>query len=162
MSRLNSLRDGTGNQFDHTREFNSRQQGINRDNRESIPLAAMKLLFRAGASVEKIIRVAPVPPTAGFDPLRVVRAIVWGCLGLNRTPRRRRAGYEGLRVRETGRAGSIQGGVLATARNKRANSSTVIASAAKQSRGRITPPLDCFVARAPRNDGRGISVRSIR
>jgi len=28
----------------------------------------MKPLFRAGASVEKIIRVAPVPPTAGFDP----------------------------------------------------------------------------------------------
>jgi len=28
--------------------------------------------------------------------------------------------------------------------------------------GRITRPLDCFVARAPRNDGRGISVQSIR
>ena len=76
---MNSLGDGTGNQFDHNRESNSRQQGINCDNRESIPLAAMKPLFRAGASVEKIIRVAPVPPTAGFDPLRVVRAIVWGC-----------------------------------------------------------------------------------
>jgi hypothetical protein len=76
---VNSLGDGTGNQFDHNSEFNSRQQGINCDNRESIPLAAMKPLFRAGASVKKIIRVAPVPPTAGFDPLRVVRAIVWGC-----------------------------------------------------------------------------------
>src|ERR1700678_1229653 len=32
--------------------------------------------------------------------------------------------------------------------------STVIASAAKQSRGHSTRPLDCFVARAPRNDGR--------
>ena len=31
--------------------------------------------------------------------------------------------------------------------------STVIASAAKQSRGHSTRPLDCFVARAPRNDG---------
>src|SRR5277367_4232870 len=43
--------------------------------------------------------------------------------------------------------------VKATPRNKRANSPPVIASAAKQSRGRITRPLDCFVARAPRNDG---------
>ena len=50
----------------------------------------------------------------------------------------------------------------ATPRNKPANSPPVIASAAKQSRGRITRPLDCFVARAPRNDGRGISVQSIR
>jgi hypothetical protein len=32
-------------------------------------------------------------------------------------------------------------------------SSTVIASAAKQSRSHSTRPLDCFVARAPRNDG---------
>src|SRR5277367_1958761 len=32
-------------------------------------------------------------------------------------------------------------------------SSTVIASAAKQSRGHSMEPLDCFVARAPRNDG---------
>ena len=31
--------------------------------------------------------------------------------------------------------------------------STVIASAAKQSRGHGMRPLDCFVARAPRNDG---------
>ena len=49
----------------------------------------------------------------------------------------------------------------ATPRNKRANSLSVIASEAKQSRGRSTTvwllaprmlwPLDCFVARAPRN-----------
>jgi hypothetical protein len=39
-----------------------------------------------------------------------------------------------------------------TPNNCRINS-TVIASAAKQSRGHSTRPLDCFVARAPRNDG---------
>jgi hypothetical protein len=55
-----------------------------------------------------------------------------------------------------------QGRPQATPRNKRANSPPVIASAAKQSSGGITRPLDCFVARAPRNDGRGISVQSIR
>src|SRR5271155_1812535 len=36
--------------------------------------------------------------------------------------------------------------------NKCCIASTVIASAAKQSRGHSTRPLDCFVARAPRND----------
>ena len=36
---------------------------------------------------------------------------------------------------------------------------TVIASAAKQSKGHSTRPLDCFVARAPRNDGRGAGRR---
>src|SRR5271170_5316455 len=34
--------------------------------------------------------------------------------------------------------------------------SIVIASAAKQSRGHSTRPLDCFVARAPRNDGMAV------
>ncbi|MFZ0209894.1 MAG: hypothetical protein WAL59_27945, partial [Roseiarcus sp.] len=29
LSKMNSLCDGTGNQFDHNREFNSRQQRIN-------------------------------------------------------------------------------------------------------------------------------------
>ena len=38
--------------------------------------------------------------------------------------------------------------------------STVIASAAKQSRGHSTRPLDCFVARAPRNDGQWWCSRS--
>jgi hypothetical protein len=38
--------------------------------------------------------------------------------------------------------------------------STVIASAAKQSRGHSTRPLDCFVARAPRNDGQWRHSRS--
>ena len=38
--------------------------------------------------------------------------------------------------------------------------STVIASAAKQSRGHSTRPLDCFVARAPRNDGQWQYSRS--
>jgi hypothetical protein len=38
--------------------------------------------------------------------------------------------------------------------------STVIASAAKQSRGHSTRPLDCFVARAPRNDGQWRCSRS--
>ena len=41
-------------------------------------------------------------------------------------------------------------------KNKGANSLPVIASAAKQPRGRITRPLGCFVARAPRNDGWGV------
>src|ERR1700677_2591560 len=39
--------------------------------------------------------------------------------------------------------------------NSRCVKLTVIVSAAKQSRGRSTRPLDCFVARAPRNDGHG-------
>ena len=39
--------------------------------------------------------------------------------------------------------------------------STVIASAAKQSRGH-TRPLDCFVARAPRNDGQWWSASGLR
>jgi hypothetical protein len=47
MLRLNSLCDGTGNQFDHNGESIRGKQGINRDNRESIPFAAMKHLFRA-------------------------------------------------------------------------------------------------------------------
>jgi hypothetical protein len=38
--------------------------------------------------------------------------------------------------------------------------STVIASAAKQSRGHSTRPLDCFVAKAPRNDGQWRCSRS--
>src|ERR1700683_223442 len=38
--------------------------------------------------------------------------------------------------------------------------SSVIASAAKQSRGHSTRPLDCFVARAPRNDGQWWCSRS--
>jgi hypothetical protein len=38
--------------------------------------------------------------------------------------------------------------------------STVIASAAKQSRGHSTRPLDGFVARAPRNDGQWWCSRS--
>src|ERR1700722_16511985 len=40
--------------------------------------------------------------------------------------------------------------------------STVIASAAKQSRGHSTRPLDCFVARAPRNDGQWWSASVLR
>jgi hypothetical protein len=47
MLRLNSLCDGTGNQFDHNGESIRGKQGINCDNRESIPFAAMKHLFRA-------------------------------------------------------------------------------------------------------------------
>src|SRR5271154_1632279 len=39
--------------------------------------------------------------------------------------------------------------------------SIVIASAAKQSRGHSTRPLDCFVARAPRNDGQWWCSRSL-
>ena len=39
-------------------------------------------------------------------------------------------------------------------------SSTVIASAATQSRGHSTRPLDCFVAGAPRNDGQWHYSRS--
>jgi len=47
MLRLNSLCHGTGNQFDHNGESIRGKQGINCDNRESIPFAAMKHLFRA-------------------------------------------------------------------------------------------------------------------
>jgi hypothetical protein len=50
----------------------------------------------------------------------------------------------------------------ATPRNKRARSVPVIASEAKQPRGHITRPLGCFVARAPRNDGRAPLVQSIQ
>jgi hypothetical protein len=58
---MNSLRGGTGNQFDHNRELNSRQQGINSAQQgidpasgigtekrlDSDPLAARKPLFQA-------------------------------------------------------------------------------------------------------------------
>ena len=47
MLRLNSLCDGTGNQFDHDRELIRGKQGINCDNRELVPFAAMKHLSRA-------------------------------------------------------------------------------------------------------------------
>ncbi len=55
-------------------------------------------------------------------------------------------------------AATFQGKIAPDGRQAGTVAPSVIASAAKQSRGRITRPLDCFVARAPRNDGRGISV----
>jgi AcrR family transcriptional regulator len=62
MLRLNSLCDGTGNQFDHDRESIRGKQGINCDNRESIPFAAMKHLFRAVSSIRAGRSRAPLPP----------------------------------------------------------------------------------------------------
>src|ERR1700722_19373452 len=46
---------------------------------------------------------------------------------------------------------------MSAPKNWRANSAPVIASEAKQSRGRARRPLDCFVARAPRNDEGGVA-----
>jgi hypothetical protein len=52
-AQMNSLRDRTGNQFDHNREFNSRQQRINSPEqgiqRKTDPLAPMRRLVDAVA-----------------------------------------------------------------------------------------------------------------
>src|SRR5580658_6507452 len=62
MLRLNSPCDGTGNQFDHDRESIRGKQGINCDNRESIPFAAMKHLFRTVSLTIAGRSRAPLPP----------------------------------------------------------------------------------------------------